>query len=145
MKFDWVRENPSRWDADKARIVGAQPPGIFDDMAGMKSGEPVPGEWWRVADDGRTVAYAWMDRTWDGAEVLLVVDQEKRGSGIGTFILDQLEKEATTRGLNQLYNVVRPTHPQKDALTRWLQERGFKPTEGGELRRPIKVRGRRSP
>ena len=139
MKYDWVRENASRWDADKARIVGGQPQGIFE-LEELKSGDPVPGEWWRVSQDGLTVGFAWMDRTWDGAEVLLAVDPNQQKTGAGTFMLDQLEREAAVRGLNQLYNVVRPSHPDRDGVTRWLQGRGFKPTEGGELRRPVKKR-----
>lgn len=137
MKFDWIRENPSRWDADKARIVGTQPAGIFE-LEEMKSGDPVPGEWWRAASDGLTVGYAWMDRTWDGAEVLLAVDPKQQRTGVGTFMLDQLEREAAQRGLNQLYNIVRPTHPDGAAVTKWLQERGFKGSDDGELKRPVK-------
>lgn len=136
MKFDWIRENPARWDADKARIVGGQPAGIFD-FADMKVGDPVPGEWWRVASDGRTVGHCWMDRTWDGAEILLAVDPTQQRTGVGTFMLDQLEREAATRGLNQLYNVVKPTHPHGVDVTKWLISRGFTATDDGELRRPV--------
>lgn len=137
MKPDWIRENSSRWDADKARIVGAQPTGIFD-FEGVKSGDPIPGEWWRASADGVTLGYGWMDRTWDGGEILLAVDPAQQGHGVGTFILDQLEKEAGIRGLNRLYNVVREAHPAREAVTKWLVSRGFKPTDDGELRRPVK-------
>ena len=138
MKLDWIRENSCRWDADKARIVGAQPKGIFADFEGLKSGEPLPGEWWRVAHEGRTLGYAWMDRTWDGAEILLAVDPSQQGQGVGTFIVDQLEKEAFFRGLNQLYNVVADSHPNREGVTKWLLAHGFKATDDGELRRPVK-------
>ncbi len=139
MKFEWIRERASRWDADKARIVGGQPQGVFD-LEVPERGAAVSGEWWRVEADGRTVGYGWMDRTWDGAEILLAVDPEHQHAGAGTFILGRLEKEAAARGLNRLYNVVQENHPQRTAVTQWLCKRGFVATEDGELRRPVKLR-----
>ena len=136
MKFEWTREANARWDAEKQRIVGGQPSGIFE-VPASRSGESLPGEWWRVSEDGQPVGYAWMDRTWDGAEILLAVDPTRQKHGVGTFILDQLEREAKTRGLNQLYNVVRETHPDRIAVTRWLISRGFKASDDGELKRPV--------
>lgn len=138
-KLDWIRENASRWDADKRRIVGGQPAGIFD-LSAMAPNEPVPGEWWRASHEGVTLGYAWMDRTWDGGEILLAVDPTRQGHGVGTFMLDRLAKEAAARGLNQLYNIVRDTHPERERVTTWLKERGFTGGEDGELKRPVKKR-----
>ena len=138
MGFSWIEENPPHWDEPKARIVGGAPKGAFE-IGEHAQGDLVPGEWWRVEDDAGVAGYGWMDITWGDAEILLVVDPERQGAGVGTFILDHLEKEAGKQGLNYLYNVVRPTHPDREGITSWLTARRF---EGGHedeglLRRAI--------
>ena len=137
MKLAWIREPAPRWDADKARILGAAPPGTFK-LAPLPSGDLIPGEWWRVEQDGAVAGYGWMDTTWGDAEVLLAVDPAARQQGIGGFILDQLEKEAATRGLNYLYNVVRPDHPERERLTRWLEQRRFTRADDDRLMRRVR-------
>ena len=124
MSFAWVHENPPHWDANKAEIVGGAPDGIFH-LVGGSEGQLLPGEWWRVEDDGSIVGYGWMDCTWAAAEILLAVAANARTRGVGTFILDRLEREAASRGLNYMYNIVHPSHPDRKAVTRWLRERRF--------------------
>lgn len=136
MSLEWIREHPAVWDADKTRIVGGAPAGIFD-FDGVEAGAPLAGEWWRVDDGGATAAYAWMDTVWGDAEMLLAVDPAHQGSGVGTFVLDRLEEEAGRRGLNYLYNVVRPRHPDKAGITAWLEARSFELTFDGILRRKV--------
>lgn len=140
MSLSWIRESPAQWDAKKAAIVGGAPSGAFV-LGGYGDGDPIPGEWWRVDDDGETVGYGWMDRTWEGAEILLAVASDRQSKGVGTFILDHLEGEAAERGCNYMFNTVRADHPDKDRVTRWLEERGFSGTEDGELRRQVKSAG----
>lgn len=133
--MDWIKEGPTRWDDDKQRIIGDAPTGIFDRRyRELKKGDIVPGEWWRVEDAGRVVGYGWLDIVWGDGEILLATAPESRGKGVGSFILRQLEKEARRRGVNYLYNMVRPTHPDGDRVTAWLEERGFEAAEDGCLR-----------
>jgi GNAT superfamily N-acetyltransferase len=127
----WIHENPAHWDADKARIVGGAGRGIFDYE--LSEGELVPGDWWRVEEGGRVLGYGWMDTVWGDAEILLAVDESRRQLGVGTYILEALEGEARARGLNRLYNVVRDSHPNRSGVTRWLNERGFRPSEDGNV------------
>lgn len=136
MARQWIHENPPRWDASKATIVGGAPKGSLP-LADYGDGESVPGEWWRVEDDGRIVGYGWMDTTWNGGEILLAVHAEHQGQGLGGFILDQLEAEAKQRGLNYIYNVVQDAHPKREALTRWLEHHGFRGSDDGQLRRQV--------
>lgn len=139
MPLTWTHESPAYWDADKLRIVGGAKDGIFDSKVygQYKEGDLIAGEWWRVEKDGSTVGYGWMDTTWGDAEILLAVDSARQKSGVGTFIMDHLEKEAVARGLNHLYNVVRPTHPDAAELTAWLKGRRFEPSEDGKLLRRV--------
>jgi N-acetylglutamate synthase-like GNAT family acetyltransferase len=138
MNLRWIRESPARWDEDKARIVGAAPPGIFDTRyRDAKPGQLVPGEWWRVEDDGRVVGYGWLDIVWGDAEILLAADPAAHRRGVGSFILERLEAEAKSHGLNYLYNVVRPTHPRAAEVTRWLEKHGFRAGEDGRLSRGV--------
>jgi GNAT superfamily N-acetyltransferase len=132
----WIHESPAQWDAGKRALVEGAPEGIFD-TSRYSAGELVPGEWWRVEDDGRIVGYGWMDCTWGDAEILLVVDAAERGRGIGGFILDQLEREARVRGLNYLYNVVPSTHPDPGRVSAWLGKRRFAASEGGRWMRRV--------
>lgn len=133
--MDWIKEGPTRWDEDKQRIVGDAPVGIFDRRySELTKGDIVPGEWWRVEDGGKVVGYGWLDIVWGDAEILLATAPESQGKGVGSFILGQLEKEARRRGVNYLYNIVRPTHPRRDRVTAWLKERGFEASEDGSLR-----------
>jgi GNAT superfamily N-acetyltransferase len=94
-------------------------------MGNHQDGELIPGEWWRVEEDGVVLGYGWMDYTWAEAEILLAVDAAQQGRGVGAFILERLEREAAARGLRYLHNVVRPGHPDRDAVARWLQSHGF--------------------
>ena len=136
--YRFIHENPARWDAGKARIVGDAPAGIFDTRYSMLTpGSLVPGEWWRVESDGRTLGYGWLEASWGDAEILLAVDPDERGKGAGEFILRNLNEQARERGLNYLTNVVRPTHPDAAAVTRWLKARGFGPARDGRHVRAV--------
>lgn len=137
MAFQWIHESPPAWDAGKARVIGAAPEGVF--TVDRRAGAVLPGDWWRVEDAGETIGYGQMDNNWGDAEVLLAVDPARQKSGVGTFILDRLEEEASARGINYLYNVVPESHPDRDGLTRWLQRRGFTASkEDGLLRRSVR-------
>jgi GNAT superfamily N-acetyltransferase len=132
MALVWHRESRALWDADKQRIIGGAPPGVFA-VSASAPGAVLPGDWWRVEDDGHVVGYGWMDYSWGDAEVLLAVDAGRRTAGIGTFILDRLDEEAASRGLNYLYNVIPAEHPDKAGLRRWLLQRGFLGSVEGDL------------
>jgi GNAT superfamily N-acetyltransferase len=134
----WITENPPQWDETKQRLIGQAPDGIFA-AADHVSGALIPGEWWRVEDGDEITGYGWMDCTWGDAEILLAVAPGRQGAGVGTFILDQLEKEAAGRGLHYMYNVVRPTHPDREGLSAWLVKRGFARAHDDDLlRRPVR-------
>jgi GNAT superfamily N-acetyltransferase len=124
MSFEWIRENPAQWDEPKGVIIGAAPSGIFQ-VGPHEQGNLIPGDWWRVEEAGAVVGYGWMDRTWGDAEILLAVDSRQRRRGVGSFILENLEKEAATQGVNYLYNTVRLTHPDRAEITTWLENREF--------------------
>jgi N-acetylglutamate synthase-like GNAT family acetyltransferase len=131
MALTWIREPLAVWDADKHRIIGGAA-GVFA-VAASSPGAVVPGDWWRVENDGHVVGYGWMDYSWGDAEVLLAVDSGNQSHGVGTFILDRLDEEAAARGLNYLYNVIPAQHPDKNRLKRWLLQRGFAGAKDGDL------------
>jgi GNAT superfamily N-acetyltransferase len=113
---------------------------VFD-IKPWKRGDLIPGDWWRVEAAGRVLGYGWMDTNWGGdAEVLLAVRPDAQGQGVGTFILEQLEHEAAARGLNYLYNVVSPDHPDAAGVSRWLGNRRFKASHEGRLLRKVLAR-----
>lgn len=137
MSFAWIRENPPVWDDAKARIVGGAPPGTFR-MPAHAAGDLLPGDWWRAQENGAVIGYGWMDTMWGGdAEILLAVAADARGRGVGTFILEQLEREAAAQGLNYLFNVVSPTHPDSTGVTAWLAKRRFQESHDGRLLRKV--------
>ncbi len=136
--LSWSKEESPRWDADKKRIVGSVPKGVFDvRYAELAEGDVVPGEWWRVEDDGAVVGFGWLDIVWGDAEILLATAADAHGKGVGTFTLGELDREARARGVNYLYNVVRPTHPDGARVAAWLEKRGFAGSEDGSLRRQV--------
>jgi ribosomal protein S18 acetylase RimI-like enzyme len=138
MALEWTRDNPPRWDADKQRIVGDAPAGIFDSRyRALREGDAVPGEWWRVEDGGSVVGYGWLDVVWGDAEILLATAPGARRKGVGALILDRLAGEARARGLSYLCNIVRPTHPDGEAVSKWLRSRGFTPDSDGRLVRAV--------
>jgi GNAT superfamily N-acetyltransferase len=123
MGLTWTRENPSRWDDDKQAIIGGAPEGSV--QVDAADGELLPGAWWRVEDDGKTVGYGWMDVTWGYAPVLLAVDADAQGKGVGAFILDKLAAEAKAQGLAYIFNKIPTSHPEPERLGAWLQAHGF--------------------
>ena len=140
--WKWIHEQPPEWDAPKARIVGGAEPGIFDVRYGRrKPGELLPGDWWRVEEQGQVLGYGWMDIVWGDAEILLATAPEARGRGVGAFILEHLEAEARERRVNQVYNTVRPTHPHRAEVSRWLVQHGFRASEDGSLFQAVVPRG----
>lgn len=142
MTRTWIRESPAHWDADKARIIGGAPVGAFDSRyRACPSGQLMPGEWWRVEEGGHVVGYGWLDTVWGDAEILLATEPDMQRHGVGTFILERLEDEAQSRGLNYLYNLVRTTHPRAAELSAWLEKRGFRAAEDGRLLRETRRTG----
>ena len=139
MNLRWTQESLPQWDHDKARVVGGAGPEVFEpSLLDRPEGTLLPSDWWHVeSEDGKTVAYGWMDVTWGDAEIGLAVDPEFQRQGIGTFILDNLEHEAAARGINYLYNVVQPTHPQQGEVSDWLKARRFSASEDGKLLRAV--------
>jgi len=139
MELSWTAESaPARWDEDKARIVGAEAPGVFDSRyADATLGAVVPGKWWRALEGDQVVGFGWMDVSWGDAEILLATAREARGRGVGSFVLEQLKQEAHERGLNYLTNVVRATHPERERITQWLEKRGFASGEDGRHFRSV--------
>jgi len=123
--LSWAHEPSPTWDADKQRIIGAAPAGVFD--LGYADGDALPGDWWSVRSPGGTVVgYGWLDATWGGdAEILLAVEPAAQQQGVGSFVIERLEHEAAARGLNYVYNTVRDSHPDRDGLHDWLAVRGY--------------------
>ena len=135
----WIRESPAHWDANKARIVGSAPPGVFDTRyRTCPIGQLAPCEWWRVEDDsGEDVGHGRLDDTWGDAEILVLVAPDHRRVGVGGFVVARLETEAGRRGLNYIYNVVPDAHPDPEQVTSWLAAHGFEPNDVGELRKKV--------
>lgn len=135
----WIREGITHWDEHKHRIIGRAQPGVFDDRyRRLTVHELLPGEWWRVEDAaGRVVGYGWLEVAWDDADALLAVDPSLERRGVGSFILERLEAEAQGRGLRHVTNLVRPTHPRREAVTRFLRARGFVPQSDGRLAKQV--------
>lgn len=137
MTLSWHRDLPV-WDQNKQRIVGGTPQGVLDERYGdIQEGESVPCNWFRVEQDSAVVGYGWIDVVWGDAEILLATSKDARKGGIGTFILDKLDEEARGMGLNYIYNMVRPTHPQGEILSAWLVKRGFERKPDGRLVRRV--------
>ena len=135
--LQWIREDDPRWDADKQRLFG---PAEFAATAltPPQPGAPVADEWWHVADAaGAVVGYGWLDSEWGDAEITFVVARDRRGEGIGEFIVDHLEAEAAARGLNYVYNVVPATSPDPKWIAAWLIGHGFA-AGNGDLRRRVR-------
>lgn len=137
MTLRWIREDTPVWDDAKHAILRGAPEGALE-LPKLAKGDLAPGEWFRVEDDGPILGYGWMDCTWGDAEITLAVDPVHRGKGVGAFILENLEKEAAARGVNYLYNAVRPTHPRRSAVTRWLEGFGFQPSGDGLLKKHVR-------
>lgn len=135
MTLQWTKEAAPAWDADKKRIVGGAPAGAFD--LDYTDGQPITGEWWDVTDDGAVVGYGWLDLAWGDAEILLATDPERQGAGVGGFVLENIEREAAARGVNYVYNTIRPEHPHREAVRAWLESHGFTGGDDGVLRKRV--------
>lgn len=136
MGFTWNAEPAPTWDAGKQKIVGGAPPGAFDLQ--HADGAPMAGEWWSVTDgDGTTVGYGRLEIAWGDAEILLATDPARQGTGVGGFVLDNLEREAAARGVNYVYNTIRDTHPDREDVRAWLESHGFEGGDGGVLRKRV--------
>jgi N-acetylglutamate synthase-like GNAT family acetyltransferase len=140
-RLTWVHEDDPRWDDDRERVFTTVPTTVFPSVA-RSAGERLSSDWWRVERDGSVVGYGWLDDVWGDAEILLAVEEGARGAGVGAFIVARLEDEAAARGLNYVLNVVRDTHPDRDAVVAWLEARGFAPAEDGRLRKSVVGPGR---
>ena len=134
--MEWVRETPARWDSSKADVLGELSPELFG-LGRPADGDALADEWWRVEQDGEVLGYGRLDETWGDAEVLMLVAADRQASGVGGFILEQLEREAAARHVNYIYNVVPQRHPDPETVTGWLAARGFQPNDVGELRKQV--------
>ncbi|MGY1704645.1 GNAT family N-acetyltransferase [Geodermatophilus sp. SYSU D00697] len=132
----WVHDPDPRWDADRERVFATIAEVVFPTVS-RTPGERLAATWWRVEDAGRVVGYGWLDDVWGDAEILLAVEEGARGTGAGAFALARLEEEAAARGLNYVVNVVRPAHPDREAVTAWFLAHGFRADEEGRLRKRV--------
>ena len=112
MTLTWTKEDAPRWDADKQRLFGQV----------------------ELAAVGLACGLEWGD-----ARITFFVAPGQRGRGVGRFILEHLEGEAAARGLNYIYNVVPPAHPDGPWITNWLQSHGFREASRGQLRRRVET------
>src|SRR6476646_7092964 len=140
-RLRWVKDEDPRWDDDRERVVATVPAGVLP-AGSRRPGDRLPSDWWRVEDGDRVVGYGWLDDVWGDAEILLAVEESARGTGAGAFALARLEDEAAARGLNYVVNVVRDTHPDREAVTGWFLAHGFTGTEDGRLRKQVGGRTR---
>ncbi|MFC5138101.1 GNAT family N-acetyltransferase [Actinomycetospora rhizophila] len=137
MTWQWIAEQDPRWDQDKAAALGDLPPTLFG-LGHPEVGRPLGDAWWRVEDGGGSpIGYGRLDDTWGDAEILIIAAPAARGSGVGVFVLENLEREAAARQLNYVYNVVPTRHPYGESVRSWLTSRGFTATEVGELRKKV--------
>jgi GNAT superfamily N-acetyltransferase len=137
MGWHWIAEHEPRWDTDKAAAFGELPTTLFG-LGRPEEGRPLGDAWWRVEDDaGAALGYGRLDDTWGDAEILIVTAPGARGSGVGAFVLENLEREAASRQLNYVYNVVPTRHPDGEGVRAWLTARGFAATDVGELRKRV--------
>jgi GNAT superfamily N-acetyltransferase len=139
----WVRDESPMWDADKERVIGGAPDGVF--VLNFGQGQALPGDWWYVRDAaGGVVGYGRLDTTWGGdAEILLAVAPDRQQAGIGSFILAKLDQEAAARDINYIHNRIRD-HEQRDLVHDWLVVRGFRGRVDGDLRKRVGVSYERS-
>lgn len=135
--WEWIPETPAHWDARKAGVLGGLDPALFG-LGRPASGDALGDEWWRVEDaGGETVAYGRLDGSWGDAEILVLVRADRRRTGVGSFVLARLEREAGRRRLNYIYNVVPHAHPDPEQVTGWLAAHGFVRNDVGELRKQV--------
>jgi N-acetylglutamate synthase-like GNAT family acetyltransferase len=140
-RLSWAKDEDPHWDEDRQRVFATVPDGVFRADLGSP-GERLSSDWWTVRDDDRVVGYGWLDDVWGDAEILLAVEAGARGTGAGAFALARLEEEAAARGLNYVVNVVRSTHPDREAVTGWFLAHGFTGTDDGRLRKRVGNRTR---
>jgi GNAT superfamily N-acetyltransferase len=135
----WSHEPNPTWDADKQRVIGGAPEGAF--VLPFQESDELPGDWWSARNgDGEVVGYGRLDTTWGGdAEILLAVATDRQESGVGTFILDKLDDEAASRGINYIHNRIRD-HEQRDVVHDWLVVRGFRGPIDGDLRKRVGIK-----
>ncbi|WP_411284252.1 GNAT family N-acetyltransferase [Lapillicoccus sp.] len=140
MSLAWSRQERPLWDVDKRRVIGSAPAGALD--VSYADDADLPGDWFVTTDDDRVVGFGWLDSTWGGdTEILLAVASDAQGSGVGSFVLENLEREAASRGTNYVYNTVRDSHPDREAVHDWLLVRGYRGDERDlALRKRVGVR-----
>lgn len=125
----WEHEDRPVWDADKARIAASAPDGAL--VLDFADGAELPGDWFVARDGDDVVGLGVLDTTWGGdAEITLAVDASRQGHGVGSWVMDRLEQEARSRGINYVYNTVPDAHPQRDDVHDWLLVRGYRGNEG---------------
>jgi N-acetylglutamate synthase-like GNAT family acetyltransferase len=134
--MEWIRETPAVWDAAKSEVLGELRTELFG-LGSPAAGDALADEWWRVEDGGDVLGYGRLDDTWGDAEILVLVAEKRRTSGVGGFILENLEREASARHVNYIYNVVPQGHPDPETVTGFLTTRGFEPNDAGELRKRV--------
>ncbi|MDQ3733306.1 MAG: GNAT family N-acetyltransferase [Actinomycetota bacterium] len=136
MVLSWTREPAPIWDEAKQRVLADLPVQLLG-LSEVSQGQRLADEWWRVEDAGDVVGFGRLDDTWGDAEILVAVEPDSQGRGVGSYILENLEAEASRRGLNYVYNVVHAEHPEHEEIRGWFLARGFAPGTEEELRKRL--------
>lgn len=133
----WIAEpRPAHLDPVKQAFFEAVPTGTVDLRP---AGTLLPGDWWRLEEEGAVVGYGWMDVNWGDAQVLLAVHPAHQRRGHGGRILDHLATEAKAQGLRYLFNTIPAGHPDPAAARAFLEAHGFAASglDGQLLRRAV--------
>lgn len=125
-----------KWAGDIKRILGNVEKGIFNDID-ADDNEDMSGDWWYIKDtEGKVCGLLWItckkdDLFYKGrgeiAELSFCVQEDSRGNGILSVILDQIEDlvKSAYKNATLILAVVRKTNPFLEAVSKTFQKKGY--------------------
>ncbi|MEH7515107.1 GNAT family N-acetyltransferase [Gottfriedia acidiceleris] len=135
-----IKYEKSVWDIEKEIIFGKVEEGIFE-FYNLELGNELNQEWWKlVGDNEEILGFGWINYKHGDFEFSLVVNQESRGYGIGSFIVEELERIAREKNFKEVLAIIKQSNPNSLKTMKWFYEKGYTGYVNGFEGREMKTR-----
>ena len=120
-----IKDGESIWDIAKETIIGKVEEGTFE-FYNLELGSKLNQEWWKLVDDNeRVLGFGWINYAHDEFEISLAVDEDSRGDGLGSFIVEEFERIAKEKGFNETLAIIKHSNHNSLKMVEWFYQKGY--------------------
>ena len=121
-----IKEDNPIWNLEKNRIFTSIDQGTFEyNLKELGLGIALEHEWWKLVENKKVLGFGWINYTNDDFEISFVVYDDYTGKGLGSFIINELEKLGESKGYRKILAIVKETNPNSEKIIEYLYRKGY--------------------